>query len=67
MKLIQKYNCFIGVANKLGKYVQAINMLPPQGEAAKRASKERNRRFVQAVGRVKQRVKNCYGRDYLRR
>lgn len=34
-KIIQKYNSYIGLVNKIGEYLEAIYSLPPRGEGAK--------------------------------
>lgn len=34
-ELIQQYNSYVGLVNKLGEYVQSVITLPPQGDGAK--------------------------------
>lgn len=34
-ELIQLYNSYVGLVNKLGEYVQSVIALPPQGSGAK--------------------------------
>lgn len=53
-KLIQKCNSYIGLVNKLGKYVKALCDLPPQGEGArKQVSTEITDLFNQLDGQSK--------------
>lgn len=33
--IIQKYNSYIGIVNKVGEYIEAIYSLPPRGDGAK--------------------------------
>lgn len=34
-ELLQLYNSYVGLVNKVGEYVQSLIALPPQGDGAK--------------------------------
>lgn len=53
-KLIQQYNSYVGLVNKLGEYVQSVITLPPQGNGAKtKFRQEVDTLFRQLAGQEK--------------
>ena len=53
-ELIQQYNSYVGLVNKLGEYVRSAITLPPQGSGAKEQfSQEDDTLFRQLAGQEK--------------
>lgn len=67
-KLPLKFKSFAGIANKVGRYVNAICSLPPQGEGAKAQVAEEVRQLFKELNGQSKSLENAilgaiYGRD----